>query len=162
VIDEPTCPEAAVGNLEAAYDAHYLALLRLAVLLTARQEAAEDLVQESFVKAADRIQSLPVGEAKPYLRATLLNLWRNTNRRRAVERRHLQQMQPDRDGSFEDAMVLWDAVAKLPPKQRACLVLRFYEDLPVRQTAELLHCSQGTVKSQTSKAIEKLRQGWEA
>jgi RNA polymerase sigma-70 factor (sigma-E family) len=150
-----------VGSLEAAYDAHYLALLRMAVLLTDDQAQAEDLVQEAFVKASARLEGLPRDEAKPYLRATILNLWRSRLRHLAVERRHAGSLQRPREApGFEERLAMWDAVAALPPRQRACLVLRFYEDLPVEQTAQLLGCSQGTVKSQTSRAIERLRQEW--
>jgi RNA polymerase sigma factor (sigma-70 family) len=57
----------------------------------------------------------------------------------------------------DDRTDLWDALGRLPRRQRAVVVLRFYEDLTEAQTAELLQCSVGTVKSQTSKALAKLR-----
>jgi RNA polymerase sigma-70 factor (sigma-E family) len=163
VISDPTRSGSMVENLEAAYHAHYVALLRLATLLTTRGDLAEDLVQEAFVKAAGSLARLSLDEAKPYLRTTVLNLWRNRLRRRSLERR--QRPGPDvatATPGFEEAAAMWDAVGQLPPRQRACLVLRFYEDLPVEETAELLGCSPGTVKSQTSRAIERLRQEWNA
>jgi RNA polymerase sigma-70 factor (sigma-E family) len=161
VIIQPVGRSDDVGSLEAAYDANYLALLRMAVLLTDDQGQAEDLVQEAFIRSAARLEGLPRDEAKPYLRAAILNLWRNRLRHLAVERRHASAVEgPGETPGFEERMAMWQVVATLPPRQRACLVLRFYEDLPVERTAQLLGCSQGTVKSQTSRAIERLRQEW--
>jgi RNA polymerase sigma factor (sigma-70 family) len=90
-----------------------------------------------------------------------VNRWRNRHRHRLVERRHRSDPPPIRPG-FEDAAVLWDAVVRLPARQRATLVLRFYEDLSVDETAALLGCSAGTVKSQTSRGLERLRREWSA
>ncbi|MDP9222598.1 MAG: SigE family RNA polymerase sigma factor [Actinomycetota bacterium] len=133
-------------------------MLRFAVLLTGRQDQAEDLVQDAFVRAASRLPSIDAGDARPYLRATVLNLWRKRLRRLVLERKTRQQPLPRAELAFEERDELWGAIRRLPSRRRACLVLRFYEDLTERETAELLGCSIGTVKSQTHKALQSLRQ----
>jgi RNA polymerase sigma-70 factor (sigma-E family) len=145
-------------SLAAAWEAHRPPLLRLAVLLTGRQDAAEDLVQESFVHAADRLPTLAPDAVRPYLRATELNLWRKRLRRLSLERQVRLVPDPPVEVDFEERDAVWAAIRRLPPRRRACLVLRYYEDLTERETADLLGCSVGTVKSQTHKALQALRQ----
>lgn len=114
VISQPIGRSDDVGSLEAAYDAHYLALLRMAVLLTDDQGQAEDLVHEAFVKAAARLEELPRADAKPYLRATILNMWRNRLRHLAVERRLAPALEGPRDApGFEEGTAMWEVVAAL-------------------------------------------------
>jgi RNA polymerase sigma factor (sigma-70 family) len=136
-------------SLAAAWEAHRAPLLPLAVLLTGRQDVAEDLVQEAFVRAAERLPSLASDAVRPYLRATVLNLWRKRIRRLSLERRVHLEPTPPVELSFEERDALWAAIRRLPPRRRACLVLRHYEDLTEGETADLLGCSIGTVKSQT-------------
>ena len=147
------------GNdrIDAAYQVHRLALLRLGVLLAGREDLAEDLVQEAFERAAERLTTLGSDEQRPYLRATVLNLWRNRLRRLALERKVRHEPLPPQELAFEERDHLWAAVRRLPTRRRACLVLRYYEDLTERETADLLGCSIGTVKSQTSKALSQLK-----
>lgn len=144
-------------SLRLAYEAHYVPLLRLCVLVTGRRETAEDLVHEAFVRVAGRLDGLGDEEIGPYLRAAALNLWKNRLRRLALERRRPTQPAPSDELAFEEKDEVWAAVRRLPARQRACLVLRYFEDLTERETADLLGCSVGTVKSQTSRAIERLR-----
>ena len=134
-----------------------MALLRLGVLLAGREDVAEDLVQEAFTRAADRLATLATDEWRPYLRAVVLNLWRNRLRRMALERRVRHDHLPHEESAFEERDRLWAAVRRLPARRRACLVLRDYEDLSERETAALLGCSVGTVKSQTSRALNQLK-----
>lgn len=150
-------PEVVTDSLRLAYEAHYRPLLRLCVLVTGRRETAEDLVQEAFVRVAGRLGGLGDEEIGPYLRAAALNLWKNRLRRLAVERRRPTQRAPRDELAFEEKDEVWAAVRRLPARQRACLVLRYFEDLTEGETADLLGCSVGTVKSQTSRAIERLR-----
>ncbi len=144
--------------LGAAYVAHRLALLRLAVLLTGREDMGEDLVQEAFTRAAERLPMLDADAVRPYLRATIMNLWRNRRRRLSLESRFRDEPLPPEDLDFEERDALWAAIRRLPPRRRACLVLRYFEDLTEQDTSALLGCSVGTVKSQTSKALARLRQ----
>jgi RNA polymerase sigma factor (sigma-70 family) len=138
--------------------AHHGRLLRLCALLTGSADAGEDLAQEAFARALLRASGLPEEEQYPYLRATASNIWKNRLRRLAVERRWRPSSSARVEASLEERDELWRAVVALPVRQRACVVLRFYEDLSERETAEILHCSVGTVKSQTSRAIAKLRE----
>jgi len=150
--------ESDADKLGAAYGHHRGALLRLAVLLAGRQDVAEDLVQEAFSRAAERLPTLSQDAQRAYLRATVLNLWRNRLRRLAMERRVRHEPLAVEEVAFEERDRLWAAVRRLPARRRACLVLRYYEDLSERETAALLGCSVGTVKSQTSKALRQLKQ----
>jgi RNA polymerase sigma-70 factor (sigma-E family) len=142
-----------------AFDQHYLALLRLCVLLSGSRELAEDLVQEAFVRAAQKIQYLPPDEVRPYLRRAAVNLWKKRLRRIVLETRHRGDRSVSRVQalSLEDRDALWRAVIRLPDRQRACLVLRYFEDMSERAVAETLGCSVGTVKSHTSRALTRLR-----
>ena len=152
----------AADPLHEAFERHYRAILRLCTLLTRDPTVAEDLAQETFVRVAPRAGTLGAEEVRPYLRTVALNLWKNRLRRIAYEaraRNRLVERHQDR-GSLEERDEMWAAISRLPPRQRACLVLRFYEDLSIRDTARLLGCSEGTVKSQTSKALGKLRREW--
>jgi RNA polymerase sigma factor (sigma-70 family) len=143
--------------LRQAYVAQADGLLRLCILVSGKKDIAEELVQETFLRAASALEGLGEEEVGPYLRATSMNLWRNRLRRLALERRIHPMQQPDPEVPFEDRDELWASIRQLPPRQRACLVLRYHEDLTEQQTAVLLHCSIGTVKSQTSRALASLR-----
>ena len=145
-------------RLRAAFDELYLPLLRLCALLTGARESAEDIVQEAFVRVAARIEKVPPDETAAYLRRVVVNLWKNHRRRLALERRPYPRApeMPSPSPNVDDAM--WQQIRRLPERQRACVVLRFYEDLSERDVAEILHVSVGTVKSQTSRALAKLRE----
>jgi RNA polymerase sigma factor (sigma-70 family) len=120
-------------------------------------------VQEAFVKLAGRFTDLRNPEAFPaYLRKTVVNLSRMHFRRRKVERTYLERQgtQPaiqveEPDIAEYDAMK--HALLRLPERQRAALVLRFYEDLSERDTAEALGCRPGTVKSLVSRGLRAIR-----
>ena len=145
--------------LRVAFQDHYLPLLRLCTLLTGRQDVAEDIVQEAFVRVGPKIGSIPTKDVGWYLRRTAVNLWKNNLRRLALERRHHRTSRDERASgtSLEERDALWREVLRLPNRQRACLVLRYYEDLSERQVAAVLGCSIGTVKSQTARALTRLR-----
>jgi RNA polymerase sigma-70 factor (sigma-E family) len=158
----------AVGNreqrLEELYEAHALRALRLAYVLTGLRDVAEDLVQEAFLRAFDRLDTLREQEAFPgYLRQTVLNLARAHFRRRNREGRSLrrqaflagtlQRNPPD----VELRETLWRALQRLPYRQRAALVLRFYEDLSEKQAAEVLGTSVAAIKALVSRGTRKLR-----
>ncbi len=150
--------------LRAAYEEHYVPLLRLCILLSGDRQVAEDIVQDAFVRVTPRIEEVPKDHLASYLRRVALNLWKNrlrslTRERRARGRTAIVHV-IDPIGR-EDRSALRAAVLRLPKRQRACLVLRYYEDLPEREVAALLGCSIGTVKSQTSRALARLRKGFE-
>lgn len=132
-------------------------LLRFAHVLTGDPYAAADLVQDALERtmlAWPRVSRH--GDPEGYVRRTMVNrnisIWRKLRRERLVDEPPEQQQPPaGRD------LALWEQLTKLPPKQRAVLVLRYYEDLTEHQTADIVGCSVGTVKSQASKAIANLR-----
>ena len=143
----------------AVFVRHYQPLVRFAVLLTGSKETGEDVVQDVFSKALPAVAALPDDEQFRYLRAAVWNTWKNVLRRRAVERRHRSvgpEAASDED-RIADREAVWSAIKRLPLRQRACVVLRYYEGLTEREAAGVLHCSIGTIKSQTSRALAHLR-----
>lgn len=150
--------------LRAAYEEHYGSLLRLCILLSGNRQVAEDIVQDAFVRVAPKLAEVDPEHTAPYLRKVALNLWKNRLRSLTRERRARDRSvdEPITDSvGHEDRADLWTAVLRLPKRQRACLVLRYYEDLPEREVAALLGCSIGTVKSQTSRALGRLSKEFE-
>lgn len=152
----------AQGQLADLYLRHAPAAMRLAFLLTGDRTAAEDLVQEAFVRVTGRFGHLRVPDAfAAYLRRTIVNLHTSQLRRVRLERAHLERARhaapldamPDVDAR-ED---LWRELLRLPARQRAAVVLRFYEDLSERETAEALRCSTAAVKSLVARAMGSLR-----
>jgi RNA polymerase sigma-70 factor (sigma-E family) len=137
------------------------ALFRYAYLLTGDRGLAEDLVQEALVKTYVGWHRLrDPNNAEAYTRraitTTAIGWWRRKSWR--AERPYDDV--PDQPVSADDATArvwLWNELQKLPPRQRATLILRYYEDLTEPQTAEILGCSVGTVKSQVHDALKKLR-----
>ncbi|MEU4223243.1 SigE family RNA polymerase sigma factor [Nonomuraea sp. NPDC026600] len=132
-------------------------LLRTAYLLTRDWATAEDLLQESLAKAWFAWPG--VDEPEAYVRRILVTTYTSWWRRRW--RRELPSDDlpdtPTSDTVSDERDTLWRALGRLPARQRAVVVLRFYEDLPVTEVARLLGCEPGTVKSQSAKALAKLR-----
>jgi len=135
-------------------------LFRTAWLLVGDPGLAEDLVQTSLAKTYaswGRVRDLSA--ARGYARKVMVNTASSWFRKRSwkneVPTGELADVGVERDAT--DRVALTDALRQLPPRQRAVVVLRFYEDLSVEQTAEVLSISPGTVKSQASHALEKLR-----
>jgi len=139
---------------------HRLPLLRLSTLLLSDASRAEDVVQDVFVRSFGAVGRLPDDQIGPYLRRGVVNAWKNEVRHRrtaelaAPKVAHQEFLPTD---SVEERDAMWAAIRDLPPRQRACIVLRYYEDLSDREIARLLGCRVGTVKSQSSRAIAKLR-----
>lgn len=138
------------------------ALLRTAYLLAGDWATAEDLLQTALTKTYLAWKRLGGIEAvEPYARRVLANTSISWWRRRWHGERPTEVL-PERPGVDEieqqlDRDLLWRHLSALPTRQRAVLVLRFYEDLSEAQTAALLDISPGTVKSQTSRALATLR-----
>jgi RNA polymerase sigma-70 factor (sigma-E family) len=143
-----------------AFDRHFADLLKLAALLDGSRDNAEDFVQEAFVRAAARLETLDEDIVLPYLRRSVVNLWKNSVRRRALERRLMPPYRidanSDQSALVDDRDRVWAALNRLPTRQRACVVLRYYEDLSEADTAEVLEISLGAVKSHVSRALRKL------
>jgi RNA polymerase sigma-70 factor (sigma-E family) len=138
------------------------ALLRTAYLLAGDWATAEDLLQTALTKTYLAWKRLGRIEAvEPYTRRVLVNTATSWWRRRWHGERPTEvlpeQPGPDRHEEALDRDLLWQHVRVLPARQRAVLVLRFYEDLSEAQTADLLEISPGTVKSQTARALATLR-----
>jgi len=135
-----------------------------AVLLTGDWHTAEDLVQTCLVKLYRAWPRLESGvDLDAYLRRMLVNTYRSWWRVRWRREAPVAAV-PDRAGEADGqdrharAAVVRQALRALPARQRAVLVLRFYEDLTVGQTADLLGCSAGAVQTHTHRGIRKLRQ----
>jgi RNA polymerase sigma-70 factor (sigma-E family) len=150
--------EFVAGNLEQ--------LLKTAYLIAWDAGEAEDLVQECLFKVARRWPRVR-GMAQPraYARRILVNLALDDSRGRARRRSELDGAPTVVDGPARDLLVgletraeLLDALARLTPRQRAVLVLRYFNDLTEAQTAEVLGCSPGTVKSNASRGLARLRE----
>ena len=133
------------------------ALLRTAYLLTHDHALAEDLLQTALAKAWFAWRRID-GNPEPYVRRILVNTYASWWRRK-WNGEHPTDELPERATADPGAEPtdLWQAMERLPRRQRAVVVLRYFEDLTEAQTAELLGCSVGTVKSQCSKALAKLR-----
>jgi RNA polymerase sigma-70 factor (sigma-E family) len=151
------------GRLGELYAVHAASATRLAYLLTGDRGLAEDLVQEAFVRVAGRLGHLRDPAAfQAYLRRTVINLSRMHFRKRNTERTYLEREAnlrppegPERDVAVSEAMRA--ALLGLPERQRAAIVLRFYEDLSDSATGAILQCPAGTVRSLVSRGMETLR-----
>ena len=136
------------------------ALLATAVLLTGSRAAGEDLVQaslERLMRSWNRVREGHEG----YLRRTMYNLavddWRRRRRRPEVFTT-VDAGRPDDTDAVALRQALVAALAQLPPRQRAVLVLRYWEQLSEAEAAEVLGCSVGTVKSTASRGLARLRE----
>jgi RNA polymerase sigma-70 factor (sigma-E family) len=136
-------------------------LLRTAYLLTGDHGHAEDLLQTALLRTARRWRSARA-QPEAYARRVVANLakdrWRDRSRR---PREVVDLAEPGHDGSNGQVTLrhtLLPAVLQLPMRQRAVLVLRYFEDLSIEETSAALDCSVGTVKSQTHHALARLRE----
>ena len=151
------------GRLADLYLSYSDGAVRLAYLLTGDRSVAEDLVQDAFVKLAGRFADLrDPGAFEAYLRKTVVNLARMHFRRRRLERAYLhrERREPRPNATLPDVAAYEEmkrALLSLPHRQRAALVLRYYEDLSEAQIAEVLRCRPGTVKSLLSRGVRGLR-----
>jgi len=147
------------------YSAFAPGAARLAYLLTGDKDLAEDLVQDAFLRMLGRFENLrKPGSFQAYLHRTIVNLSRKHWRRRDLEKRFAGREQVRKSHEVvtppdvEKGDDLWMAVQALPYRQRAAIVLRFYEDMSENQTAELLNCSPKAVRSLVGRAKETLRE----
>lgn len=151
-------------DFDAFFVEHRRALSRTAYFLTGDDQAAEDLLQSGFAKAAANWSRI-AGTASPqaYVRQAMLNEVRSSWRRRRRITEHASAALPEdseRDdvaAEVADREMLGKALRQLTKRQRAVLYLRFYEDLSESEAARVLDCAPGTVKSQTHHALKRLR-----
>jgi RNA polymerase sigma-70 factor (sigma-E family) len=150
------------ARLEELYRVHVAPLQRLAFLLTSDHHLAEDITQQAFIKFHRRFWDLrEISAAPAYLRRTVVNLARSHHRREQRSRRHLETYEhstglawgPD----FEERDLIIQTLAALPYRQRAAIVLRYYEDLSEHQAADVMGCSPAAMKSLTARAMASLR-----
>lgn len=137
----------------AFYRTRFAAAVRLAVLLTGDQAAAEDVAQDAFARVRPRFAGLDA--PWPYLRVTIVNGCRSGHRRANREAARLRTVGPAGPAPL-GALELLDAVDRLPYRQKAVLVLRFYEDMTEHDIAAALGVRPGTVKSLASRALARL------
>ncbi|WP_240617029.1 RNA polymerase sigma factor [Nocardioides speluncae] len=140
--------------LEETYRELRLPLLRLAFLLTGSRETAEDVVQSAFLSAQPRWHR--IDDPPAYLRRSVVNLAKD-GQRREYRRRRLLPPEPESVTANPELDETWALVRQLPPKQRAVVVLHYYEDLPLVDIARLLHRPASTVRSDLRRALDRLR-----
>ncbi|MEV0154001.1 SigE family RNA polymerase sigma factor [Micromonospora sp. NPDC050686] len=139
------------------------ALSRHAYLLTGDHHLAEDLVQQTLLRVAGRWRRVVAGgDPDPYVRRVLyhqhVSWWRRRTRRVAESPLDTaDRAVPDPADAVAVHLAVRDALARLAPRQRAAIVLRYYEDLSEAQVAETLGCRIGTVKSQLRDGLARLR-----
>jgi RNA polymerase sigma-70 factor (sigma-E family) len=143
------------ASLADLFAERYEPMVRLAHLLTGSNAVAEDVVQNAFVAMHRRWVS--VERPVEYLRKTVVNGTRTWHRSRSRERARVVKWSGDEQTPFE-ARELLDALGGLPARQRAVLVLRYYEDLPEAEIAALLGRPVGTVKSDLHRGLARLRE----
>lgn len=151
-------------QVAALFRRHYTPMCRLAYVILADAHVAEEVVMDALLKTFSgwgRIRDAASTEA--YLRRAVVNGCRSKIRRKAVESRAAiviknRMRAPDEwaDEGTDTRREVWHAVQQLPERQRTCVVLRYFEDLPEAEIAELMECSVGTVKSQLHKARARL------
>ncbi len=148
------------------FEAEGASLVRLARLFTDDRNAAEDIVQEAFIRlhrSAHRIQD-PT-KAAAYLRSIVMNLTRDHNRRGLMSLRHQEAMPSgtvpelpeDVLAGDSERMAIIDAIRELSPRQRDCLLLRYYAELSEREIAQVLGISPNSVKTHCRRGLEALR-----
>lgn len=151
------------GSFATVFSEHHRRAVRLAYLLTSDADQAEDIVAEAFAKVYVRWSKGEVRDVGAYLRRAVANEANSKLRRRYLERMVTQRRSGDDrgvrrvDDGAADRDEVWGAIQRLPDRQRKAVVLRYYEDLSEADTAEMLGCSVGTVKSQVSRGLARLQ-----
>lgn len=137
-------------------------LLRTAVLVCGDHHRAQDLVQDALTKVALRWRTLESGNPDAYARQIIvrdnISWWRRHRRETVTETLPERGATGSPDASVERQLLIRRALSRLTPRQRAVVVLRYFDDLTERDTAELLGVTVGTVKSQTHDALRRMRE----
>ncbi|HEX2049225.1 MAG TPA: sigma-70 family RNA polymerase sigma factor [Actinomycetota bacterium] len=149
---------ARVGHL---YETNIARAVRLAALLEGDDDRAQDVAHDAFVRVISRFAHLRSEDAFwAYLRKTIVTVSIAGRRRRETERRHVQRTPAPAPVELPDASErdrVWRALSTLPTRQRAAVVLRYYEDLPDAGVARSLGCSVGATRSLMARALRALR-----
>lgn len=151
-------------RVEELYAAHAPSAVRLAYLLVGDHEVAQDIAQEAFLRAFGRFADMRKPDSFPsYLKVTIVNLTRKHFRRRGLEKLFAERLrarpvQSVNLPSVEQREVVTQALLKIPQRQRAALVLHYYEDLSEYQVADLLGISEQAVKSLVARGKKTLRE----
>ncbi|MBX3314494.1 MAG: SigE family RNA polymerase sigma factor [Actinobacteria bacterium] len=138
------------------YEERYEPMVRLAFLLIGERAVAEELVQDAFVKV-HRHWAKGIEHPNAYLRTAVVNTCRSWGRKRFRERDHQRRHLSVVETTPFVADELGDALDRLPDRQRAAIVLRFYEDLPETEIASALGCRPSTVRSLVHRGLAALR-----
>lgn len=155
-------PASSVPSFDVWAEARVAALLRFAYLVTGAQQAAEDAVQSALTRACERWARVArTDDPDTYVRRMIINAhisaWRKSGR-------HELTVPEMRDTAFTDPAdtivrddAVWRVCAKLPPRQRAAVVLRFYEDLDYSEISHVLGVGEATVRSHVHRGLAALR-----
>jgi RNA polymerase sigma-70 factor (sigma-E family) len=149
-------------SLEELYRRHVGRAVALGRLLTGDPHLAEDLAHEAFLRAAGRFGRLKdPGLFEGYLLRAVVNLSRSRFRRLRIERAYLRSHRAPNTATpeyvSEERDLVWSAILRLPHRQRAAIVLRYYEDQSEEQTGQILRCSTRAVNALVSRAMASLR-----
>jgi RNA polymerase sigma factor (sigma-70 family) len=153
------------GDLESLFRAHYVGLVRLAVLFGMDQGSAEEVAQDAFLRY--RPGRAAVGSELAYLRRSVINLAKGRHRKAGVVRRHQLAAVPDVPAAESQAAdrardrAIVEAVQGLPERQRACVLLHYFEGLTDREVGDVLGVSTGSVKTHLHRARVALRHALE-
>lgn len=141
-------------TFEELFTQRWARMVKLATLTTGSVALAEEVVQDAFVQLHGNWEEIE--QPVPWLRVAVINRCHSWTRRQILERRHAI---PANDTvAADDGIAMRDALAAVTPRQRAAIVLRFYEDLPEAEIANLLGCRPGTVKSLLTRGLRTLRE----
>lgn len=150
-------------SFDAVARKRYPELLRLAWLLTGDRHQAEDAVGEALARSLRRWDSTAIAQPAAYLRRAVVNEVNSSFRRLRTRRAQQARRHGDDRGQrlaeeqIADADAVGRALTQLPIKQRTAVVLRFYEGLSQAETAEVMNCSVGAVKSNCARGLDRLR-----
>ncbi|HEY7875458.1 MAG TPA: sigma-70 family RNA polymerase sigma factor [Actinomycetota bacterium] len=146
------------ADFKAFYDSEARRVRQLALFLVGDRELAADLTQEAFLRTFRHWNRIRKQDPGPYVRRALVNLCKNSHRRKAVEWRQrpvTREVHPTPD--VEETMRVARALEDLPPVRRAVILLRFYEDMTAAQIARALDRPLGTVKSDIRRGLQQLK-----
>lgn len=156
-VSDAVDPPPTALDFVALYRERYDPMVRLAYLLTSDRAASEELVQDAFVKV-HRQWHRGIEFPKAYLRTAVVNTCHSWGRRKVREREHERrrlEAVPDPELVADE---MWDILQVLPERQRAAIVLRYYEDLPEDEIAAVLRCRPATVRTMIHRGLKALRQ----